>query len=160
MLEHSSDSLVLFFKYRSQEELLKAQKVLIEIALKTSEYLQEEDPLINDLCWLTLTALCRRGEFSLEFIGFSELNKRELQEGSITPELKYKIEVGHMFVAYLNKMLELALNSLNLKGGEPERTFAEIFCALSYFRIPEFRREIIALITNGNDPDITEWRGI
>lgn len=61
---------------------------------------------------------------------------------------------------FLYKLLSLSLNSLNRKGSEYERTFAEIFSAYAYFRIPEFRKEILRLITNENDPEIIEWRGV
>jgi len=65
-----------------------------------------------------------------------------------------------MYKLFLYKLLELALNSLDHKGSEYERTFAEIFSATAYFRIPEFRKEILRLITKETDPEIIEWRGV
>lgn len=56
--------------------------------------------------------------------------------GKIT---KRKIGVALMYQQLMYKFLQLALDSLNWKGSESERAFAEIFCAYAYFRIPAFR---------------------
>jgi hypothetical protein len=57
-------------------------------------------------------------------------------------------------------MLALALNALNRKGSEYEGTFAEVYCACAYFKVPEFRKELLALLERPEDPDIDEWRGL
>ena len=74
--------------------------------------------------------------------------------------LRKKIEIAIKYQQWIYKLLELALNSLNVKGHECERTFAEIFCAYAYFRIPEFRNQILDVICNEDDPEVYEWRGI
>lgn len=65
-----------------------------------------------------------------------------------------------MYKVFLYKLLDHALNSIDHRGSDYERTFAEIFSAYAYFRIPEFRKEILRLITKDTDPDIAEWRGV
>ncbi len=65
-----------------------------------------------------------------------------------------------MYKVFLINLLDLALNSIDHKGSEYERTFAEVFSAYAYFRIPEFRREIVRLILKESDPEIHEWRGV
>jgi len=40
-----------------------------------------------------------------------------------------------------------------------ERKFIENFCALGYFKIPDFRNKIIECIMKTNDPVLSEWRG-
>lgn len=52
-----------------------------------------------------------------------------------------------MYKVFLYKLLDHALNSIDHKGSDYERTFAEVFSAFAYFRIPEFRKEILRLIT-------------
>jgi hypothetical protein len=52
----------------------------------------------------------------------------------------------------MHRLLALAMESLNHKGSDYERTFAEVFSAYAYFRIPEFRREVLSLITREDDP--------
>jgi hypothetical protein len=37
--------------------------------------------------------------------------------------------------------------------------FVELFCAYSYFRVPEFRERLLSILVKADDPDITEWRG-
>ena len=66
---------MVIYSYSSEKELLKAQKIFIELGLKTVSYLEEEDVLINELCWQILIALIRRGEFLLAHIGFDQKEK-------------------------------------------------------------------------------------
>lgn len=61
---------------------------------------------------------------------------------------KKKVEVGIMYQQFLYKLLGFALKSLNFKGSSSERSFAELFCAYAYFRIPEFRAEMLSVITS------------
>ena len=74
--------------------------------------------------------------------------------------LIFKQEVGIVYKVFLYKLLDIALNSIDHKGSEYERTFAQIFSAYAYFRIPQFRKEILRLITKESDPEIVEWRGV
>ena len=56
-------------------------------------------------------------------------------------------------------MLEHALYSLGAESVNQERRFAEEFCAIAYFRVPEFRKILLSLIERSDDPKIKEWRG-
>lgn len=69
------------------------------------------------------------------------------------------MEVGVKYQQFLLKLLELTLNSLNVKGHELEKNFAEYFIAFAYFRIPSFRNDVLEAITRSDDPEIIEWRG-
>ena len=80
-------------------------------------------------------------------MGFNDRQKKQLQSNSLDDILQFKEEVANMFKAFLYKLLDLALNSIDHKGSDYERTFAEIFSAFAYFCIPEFRKEILRLIT-------------
>ena len=44
-------------------------------------YFEEEDPVINELCWGILIALLRRGEFMLCYVGFEEKEKTMIDQG-------------------------------------------------------------------------------
>ena len=54
---------------------MKAQKIFIDLGHKILSYLEEEDVLINELCWQILIALVKRGEFLLAHIGFDQEEK-------------------------------------------------------------------------------------
>ena len=52
------------------------------------------------------------------------------------------------------------LYKLNQKGGEKaERDFIDNFCAIAYFKIPEFRVKLLECIKKVNVIEINEWRG-
>ena len=46
------------------------------------------------------------------------------------------MKVAGMYQSFLYKLLELCLEALEHKGSEYERSFAELFSAYAYFRIP------------------------
>ena len=47
LLKTSSKKFMIIYSYSSEKELLKAQKIFIDLGLKTVSYLEEEDVLIN-----------------------------------------------------------------------------------------------------------------
>lgn len=75
ILKTSSKESIIFFSYSSEKSLIRAQKILIDLGHKTLNYLEEEDVMINELCWQILIALIRRGEFLLAHIGFDSNEK-------------------------------------------------------------------------------------
>lgn len=125
---------------------------MVELGMKITKYFEIEDPDINDIAWLILISLIKRSEFNLSHMGFQEKQKKLISNRIIDEPLTEKLKIGSIYKMFLYKLLNLSLNSLNRKGSEYERTFAEIFSAYAYFRIPEFRKKILRLITNENDP--------
>ena len=97
--------------------------------------------------WLILLSLLKRTEFSLSHMGFHERQKRAIEARSIDRALNEKLRIASIYRLFMHRLLALALDSLNRKGSDYERTFAEVFSAYAYFRIPEFRREVLSLIT-------------
>ena len=160
LLEKSDKESLIFFSYSSAVELYRAQETFIALGFKVINYLEEEDALINELCWQILIGLIRRGEFLLAHIGFDQSERENIKKNSINKVLEQRLEIAVTYFELLAKLLELGLNSLNVKGVEYERCFAEMFCAYSYFRIPNFRSKFLEVISHENDPEVTEWRGI
>lgn len=80
-------------------------------------------------------------------MGFNDKQKKQITNNEFDKLLVFKQEVANMYKVFLYKLLDNALNSIDHKGSDYERTFAEIFSAFAYFRIPEFRKEILRLIT-------------
>jgi hypothetical protein len=39
-----------------------------------------------------------------------------------------------------------------MKGFNEQRKFAEVYCAVGYFRIPQFREKLLDVICKGGDP--------
>ena len=57
-------------------------------------------------------------------MGFNEKQKKDIQSNKLDDFLTLKQEVANMYKAFLYKLLDLALNSINHKGSDYERTFA------------------------------------
>lgn len=131
---------------------MKAQKIFIDLGHKTLNYLEEEDVMINDLCWQILISLIKRGEFLLAHIGFDQNQKEKIKNKEIDKKLNFKIEVAIMYKEFVYKLLDLAFKALNVKGLEYERSFAEMFCAYAYFRISNFRTKLLEAIVRDSDP--------
>ena len=60
---------------------------------------------------------------------------------------KRKLKVAIQYQQFMYKLLNIVLTSLNYKGSETERTFAEKFCAYAYFRIPDFQKIMLLIVT-------------
>lgn len=59
---------------------------------------------------------------------------------SITSELLSKKKaVGLKLQEFQYKLLEQTLKILGIKGYSEQKKFAELFCAIAYFRVPQFR---------------------
>lgn len=115
---------------------MEGQRILVELGVKITQYIESEDPITNDLCWLILISLIKRSELHLNHMGFNDRQKKQLQSNTLDDLLQLKEEVANMFKAFLYKLLDLALNSIDHKGSDCERSFAEIFSAFAYFCIP------------------------
>lgn len=51
-------------------------------------------------------------------MGFNDRQKKQLQSNSLDEVLQFKEEVANMFKAFLYKLLDLALNSIDHKGSD------------------------------------------
>jgi thiazole synthase ThiGH ThiG subunit len=61
ILERSSKESTLFYEYKDETELIKAQRFLIDIAFKAMTYIREDKPDICEVSWSILTAILKRG---------------------------------------------------------------------------------------------------
>lgn len=85
-------------------------------------------------------------------MGFNEKHQNQLLNKEVNKFLTEKLKLVSIFKNFTYKLLSLALSALNRKGSEYESIFAEVYCACAYFKIPEFRKEVLKLITNQADP--------
>lgn len=56
--------------------------------MKIAGYFEIEDPVINDICWLILISLIKRGEFSLSHMGFNDKQKKLITKNNLDSHLK------------------------------------------------------------------------
>lgn len=146
------------FVYKNEEELFQSQTILIDLADHLMSYSDEMDEKIRELYYELFTILINREEFNLHNMGFDQVayeyllnpgskliiqkvqskNKTELKFLS----LKMKIGLNYQNLLYdvlLKVLCKFTQKAINIK----EKFFTENFCAIAYFRIPEFRHEFL-----------------
>lgn len=152
VLEYSRKESMVMYGYSSEEDLLKGQLTLVDVGFKLAESIEEDDRSLHDICWKCLMAVMKRAELTLRYLGFSPDDKREAAQKSPARMVRKKIELGVKVQTFYYKMLRIVLECLAKKAlPENERMFVELFCAYSYFRIPEFRDEVVKVITRADD---------
>ena len=76
--------------------------------------------------------------------------------------VKQKMKVAVSYQGFLYQTLKKVLEFLN-RGAvhEKEQNFVETFCAIAYFRVPEFRNKLLECLSLPKDKEFntTEWRG-
>lgn len=138
VLEKSNKSRT--YTYRNEKEFEQGQNMLLDVGSLLFSYLEEEDHIIRENCWKALTALISRGEFDLVRMTLSQEDREKIKNDRMCKKLAAKVDMHLRYQQLLYSALRIVLNCLNKKALlDNEMAFAELFCAYSYFRIPEFR---------------------
>ena len=61
LLEKSSKESTLFYEYKNEQELLSAQRFLIDLAFKVLSFIHEDKPEVCEISWSILSAILKRG---------------------------------------------------------------------------------------------------
>ena len=145
---------------------MRTQLMMIDLADHLLCYADEGNEKIRNSYYETLKLILNRGELDIAQMGFDNSFNFLLDPASQTKKRQFdkivllKMDVGLSYQQFLNKALDKVLYKLNLKGGEKEeRDFIDNFCAIAYFKIPEFRIKLLNCVTKETDVEITEWRG-
>ena len=69
-LETSRKESSMMYNYRSEEEIIKAQEVFIDIGFRLLTIVEEDDTEFRDIAFRCLVALMKRGELTLAYMGF------------------------------------------------------------------------------------------
>ena len=166
------------FIYQIPEDLLTSQKILIDLAKHLIEYCDQVPLTLRPLYFECLTLVILRGELGLNFMGFDAELRNNLMDA--TPKanskgnsinlnafdaknMKQKMKVASSYQTLLYQTLKKVLEFLSRGAvSENEQNFAETFCAIAYFRVPEFRNKLLACVSSSKDDDnlkTIEWRG-
>lgn len=129
------------FIYKTMDEMIRTQQLLLEIGKLLCSSYEKLDPSMEEVFFSCITQLLKRGEFDLSSLCFEEgLTKKQL-------ELKKKVGLNYQRLLY--KLLDNIFNDLEQKGLTiNQRSFIEFFLAYVYFRIPEFRTELLIVLDN------------
>lgn len=129
--------------YSTESEVQAAQLLLLDLGEFLLDSAEKTSLEAKGLYYECLVLLTRRGELDL---GHLALERTEQQQ------------IGQRYWKFLKQVLGRALSKLGEKDKEPSvREFAEIVCAQCYFRVREFREEVLAVLRS-NDA-VNEWRG-
>lgn len=146
------------FFYQNEAELFQSQNTLIELGTHLLNFADEMDENLRELYYDLLTLLCNREELNLHSMGFDQSNyeyllnigsKMSFQKGeskgkSVIKTLAFKMKIGLSYQNFLYDSLLMVLYKFTQKAiNTNEKNFIENFCALSYFRIPEFRLQFL-----------------
>lgn len=131
------------FIYKTMEDMVKTQELFIELGHLLSSSYEKIDTQNEKVYYACLTFLLKRGEFELSALGFDQdLSKTQIEN---------KKRVGLKYQKLLYKLLGFVFNDLEQKGlSEYQRTFIEFFLSYSYFRVPEFRHELLSVLSDQN----------
>lgn len=129
------------FTFKTLDDMMKTQELFIKIGHLLANSYEKVDNISEKIYYSCLTSLLKRGEFDLSSLGFDQqLTKNQLES---------KKKMGLRYQKLLYKLLSLVFDDLEQKGlSECQRNFIEFFLSCSYFRIPEFRHEMLWVLTD------------
>lgn len=140
------------FIYKDSTDLTRAQRALLDLGdllINYAEFIQYD---VKPFYFDCLTKLNDRGELGLGHLSF--LNEEPGMHSK-------RLDIAERYAHFLQVTLNFALDTMNFKGVEQKmQKFIESFLAIAYFRIPDFRAEILECIKSKSYYPIAEWRGI
>lgn len=163
------------FMYQSADDLLTSQQILIDLAEHLLEYIDKVPKDLSLLYEQCLSKAVVRGEFQLNFVGFDEdeaspLNLHRKDSSNRAQDVKNtrqkKAAVAISYQRFMYSTLGYVLKLVDLDGlDESKKNFAAMFCAIAYFRIPEFRERLLKRLESTKDEKVvipelrdTEWQ--
>jgi len=175
ILKTSHQESLISILYKTPENLLASQKILIGLAKHSLDNCDEVPNSLRPVYFETLVLLIHRAEFELNYMGFDVSNEEFLKNAKTTSfkndtggpkidlkNIQQKLKVCESYQALLYHTLQKVLNKLTQKGlPDKEREFVEQFTAIAYFRIPEFRNRLLECLKKDiQQVQIPEWRGM
>ncbi|KRW99888.1 hypothetical protein PPERSA_12564 [Pseudocohnilembus persalinus] len=132
--------------FKNYEQLLDAQAILVNLAKHVISYATQVDEILRDYYYNILMEIINRDELDLSNMGFeSELYQAKNEENGQKKGLNIK-------------KLKKYGKCLN----EKEQQFVHNFSSLAYFRIPQFREQLLEAVSfkiKNNQDFIHEWSG-
>ena len=127
------------FIYNSIKEIYKAQEIFLELGNLLLDSYSKLDDYMEEEFYACLRAILYRGELALSNLGFKKNNSND----------DNKLRIGIQYQKFIYRLLGIVFDDIQQKGmNDFQRGFIETFLAISYFRIPEFRDELIFCLNN------------
>lgn len=143
LLQESDKISSVSFIYKDIQEIMNAQLIFIEIATTLINSYQKMDAFMDETYYACLDSVFKRGELDLSSLCF------EINKGKKIIDLKTNIALKYQTLIY--NILGMTFADLQQKGlSEYHRNFIEFFLSYSYFRIPEFRTELLDVLSSNS----------
>lgn len=129
------------FVFKTMDDMIATQHLFIELGNLLCSSYEKLNTAIENVYYNCLTLLLKRGEFDLSSLCYDQdLSKKQL-------ELKKKVGIDYQKLLY--KLLDNIFNDLEQKGlKDHQRSFIEFFLSYAYFRIPQFRSQLLSVLNN------------
>jgi len=142
-LSYSDKESVLYYNYFTPIDIMKGQQALIDLGVKILSVVDNLniDHRLKALNILTL--IMERGEIDLASMS-----------GMLDQNIEKYNEICENLMFYHNRLLDYALTKLGRKStDENTKKFLEVCVAYCYFRIPNFQKTFLEIISNDLKPN-------
>lgn len=130
------------FIYNDIMELVKAQALFLDVAELLWTTYDRMEPFMDPNYYGCLEKLLKRGEFDLANI--------TLQSATRAADRELKVDIAFRYQKLLYDILNRVFDDLENKGlSSHQRKFIEVFLAYGYFRISDFRKQLLAALSDG-----------
>lgn len=144
------------FNYQSKAHLLESQDSLITLSKRIIKFIDQLSQDLQNSCYELLLEIVRRREFSLNCMGFDKLPE-SLKSKATSVKLKSSQEhlrhfktqmlVAQKYERFLYNCLAMVLTKMaDFSLSPQELKFVSAFLAISFFRIPGFRKNLMTLL--------------
>jgi len=134
-LRQSTKRSMISFVYENKSDLIHSQNAFLDLGEHLLNYADLTAYAVRPFYYEALVHIVRRGELDLGSLAITEESEKQRNR---------KIPVGVRYRSFLRNLLAAALGKLKIKGVDKRsQQFTELICAVSYFRIPEFRQALL-----------------
>lgn len=150
ILQSTQKDSMISFICKNQKSMVKCQEALLRLGNHLVEYAKLVNYDIKPSYFQCLTYLIKRGELDIGY-----LSKNATDESLILRKTNTAVE----YLKFLHKVVELALSRMAFKGVDKiTEEFVYTALAISWFRVPELREQLIKLIKEKSYYTVVEWR--
>jgi hypothetical protein len=148
VLEKSFKESALYYNYKNESDLYKAQKIMLELGINLLKLIESFKVDERVIAFRILTLINCRAEFDLGTVRKAWMSN-DGGKCKIIDNILISDKIIENFIVFNNMCLEFCLQRL-AKGksvDKESKDFVEFFLPVAYFRIPKFRLAFIDAIT-------------
>ena len=149
LLRSTRKQSMISFIYESKGDLIQAQSLLLDTGEHLLRFADVTPYAVRPFYYEALIHLIRRGELDLGALSLTEEDQK-LVSKKLPGVLRYR--------SFLRNVLSAAVAKMKVKGIDKKtQQFTEFTFAVSYFRIPEYRKSFLLAIQEKDIGVVSEW---